>query len=100
MPKQLQIKHFNSIFFFNIFYKISNIYFYETTIQVAAFKNNIDIVNFLLKQKGANIPKNCFNYYEKLRSINIPSSIDSIGTSAFYGCKSLRKIIIGEFLLF
>ncbi len=61
-----------------------------------AFKNNKDIKTFNELKYFTGITSIDANAFENsgLTSISIPESITSIGSSAFYGCSDLEKVIV------
>ena len=75
-------------------HKISffNLFIYMPALNFAAISNNQEIVELLLKQKGIEIKKFAFFGCSLLQKITIPSSITSIGYSAFSDCLSLKSV--------
>ena len=67
-----------------------------------AFGNNykeLESIDIPAEYNGRAVTEICGRAFEgatKLKNINIPSSIDTIGSLAFSGCSSLQKIKIGD----
>ena len=66
--------------------------------KVAASENNLEILQFLLSQKGVQIEKECFIDCSKLQKVVIPDSITYIGISSFANCISLKEITFPDTL--
>jgi len=52
----------------------------------------------LMKKNISSIPNGCFRNCVKLTKINLPDSINHIGTQAFNSCKSLKNIRLPNFI--
>lgn len=72
------------------------LFFYIAPFQLAAKKNNYQIVNFLLLHSTNIIRPITFFECEKLKEITIPDSFTAINEYAFYGCSSLARISISS----
>ncbi|MGX8695762.1 MAG: leucine-rich repeat domain-containing protein [Prevotella sp.] len=60
------------------------------------FRNDVGLSSMLLPEGLAMIPDNCFTYCENLAEVQIPQSVNEIGGSAFYTCKSLKHVTLPE----
>ena len=68
-----------------------------TTIGTNLFANNIRLTKITLPKTGmSSIPNNMFQECDRLRNIQLPATITSIGDRAFYGCDSLQTIYIPD----
>ena len=56
--------------------------------------STVEIQKYVSGYLVSRIESNAFSYCRSLTSINIPSSVTSIGWSAFSGCRSLTSINI------
>ena len=55
-----------------------------------------NITSFIFGDGVKSIPKNLCQNLSKVNTITIPYSVQSIGTDAFYGCDSLKTVIINS----
>lgn len=68
-----------------------------TTIGTYLFANNVRLTKVSLPKTGMNaIPNNMFRECDRLRNIQLPATITSIGDHAFYSCDSLQTIYIPD----
>lgn len=56
-------------------------------------KNNTTVTEITLGNTVETIEEGAFEYFTALESVNIPSSVTSIGAYAFYGCTSLSSAL-------
>ena len=52
-----------------------------------------NVEQFVVPEGVINIYHRCFAYCEKMKRVDLPSSLQRIGKSAFWGCVSLKEII-------
>jgi len=56
------------------------------------FDSHDDLKRIVIEEGMLSIPKNMFNFLLYLEEVNIPSTIEEIGTSAFEDCRSLAQV--------
>ena len=84
------MKFFNQLFEMKFLFK-----FYIKAIKIAARKNEIYIVYYLLSKRD-HIPDLLFECCYALVGVIIPSTIKTIGKKAFFKCKSITNVLIPE----
>lgn len=84
-------------------FALHNTEWYRGTKKDLVYVNNIlysykgsatEIGDTLFKENTNRVSSYCFYNNDKLKTIKLPSSITSIGESAFEGCKELKSIIL------
>ena len=58
------------------------------------YNSKTNIIDFIIGEDVVAIPAYMCYEMSNLKSINIPDSVTSIGSSAFYGCSGLEKAIV------
>ena len=61
--------------------------------RIISFRNQ-NIKSYVIPSSVTSIGDSAFDTYHSLSEIVIPSSVTSIGDSAFAGCRSLSEIVI------
>lgn len=66
----------------------------DTPLHIAALKNNVEIIDILLKKSNIEIKHDSFTNCEKLTKVSLPPILKEIENNMFDGCKSLVDISI------
>lgn len=74
---------------------INYIYTYPGT-EIKSWGYEVLVEKVIIKEGTESIKEHAFQDFSKIKEIKIPSSVKTIGPSAFHGCKSLESIEIPE----
>ncbi|MDO4199298.1 MAG: leucine-rich repeat domain-containing protein [Clostridia bacterium] len=53
-----------------------------------------DKIEYVRIAKGVDVPRGVFDDFKNLKEVELPSDLNIIGSSTFYGCSALKEIVI------